>query len=75
MKTTCTGSINIGPGTLEAIVIEGLKQRGMIAENAYAVMLNLQYKNFWGNQKEVYVNLAQITFKKTEKEQTSLVEG
>jgi hypothetical protein len=62
MLNQYSGQINIGPGTLEDILMEGLKKRGMLSEDATSVYAEFQAKSIFGNQKKVRVNVAIVNF-------------
>ena len=62
MKKTVKIEANVGPGTIEEIVIQGLKDRNLIAKETSGVVMYFYYKDFWGKQKRVFVNQVKVSF-------------
>jgi len=62
MKLQTHSTVSIGPGTLEEILIDGLRKRGLIRADVFGAGVRFYYKTFLDKQKEIHVNEARITF-------------
>ena len=59
---TARGTIKVGPGTIEEILMKGLRDAGLIPDNATNQCLSFQRKNKLGKQVKVQPNLAVVAY-------------